>query len=140
MVESSITEITLDEIKANDGSNGSKLWILIKGKVYDVTNFKHPGGREAFLDDHGEDRWDEFDSIHSAAARKDAEKFYIGVLAKPKKDNTSKNTSNSQQSSSENTKDDKKTKQTPSVLPPLLILVLAYFIFFKYNMLGIFNR
>ena len=26
------------------------LWLLIHGKVYDVSNFKHPGGTDILLD------------------------------------------------------------------------------------------
>ena len=29
------------------------LWLLIAGKVYDVTNFKHPGGQQLLISNAG---------------------------------------------------------------------------------------
>merc|ERR1711976_534941 len=46
------------ELLQNDGEDGNKLWVLIQGKVYDVTDFKHPGGKEILMDDIGVDRYD----------------------------------------------------------------------------------
>jgi cytochrome b involved in lipid metabolism len=31
------------------------LWLLIEGKVYDVTKFKHPGGKRILLNEAGKD-------------------------------------------------------------------------------------
>lgn len=42
--------ITADELEANDGTDGNRLWICIKNIVYDVTDFhEHPGGMEEFI-------------------------------------------------------------------------------------------
>ena len=71
--------ISRSELLENDGQDGKKLWVLIHGKVYDVTNFKHPGGKEILMDEIGEDRGDEFESIHSPAAKRDMPKYLIGI-------------------------------------------------------------
>lgn len=77
--------ITLKELEENNGEDGNKLWVLIGGKVYDCTNFKHPGGKEILMDPIGEDREDEFNSIHSPAAKEEMGKYYIGYLKEEEK-------------------------------------------------------
>ncbi len=78
-MESTDREFSLEEIKANDGQNGKKLWIIIGGNVYDVTNYEHPGGRDILEDEIGVDRLDEFNSIgHSQAAKDQMKKYLIG--------------------------------------------------------------
>src|SRR6185437_8772181 len=78
-------KITLEELKAQDGVDGHDLWVLIHGKVYDMTKFKHPGGKDILMDEIGEDREDEFDSIHSPAAKAEMKKLYIGDFFKEEK-------------------------------------------------------
>lgn len=73
-------KIKMSEFKQNNGENGNKLWVLIDNKVYDLTDFSHPGGNEILMDDHGIDRLDEFESIHSPAAKKQMVKFLIGEI------------------------------------------------------------
>ena len=41
----------LDEIF--DHRTKDSLWLLIDNKVYDVTNFKHPGGKQILLANAG---------------------------------------------------------------------------------------
>lgn len=36
-----LKEYTIDEIKERDGENGKPLWVIIKGKVYDMSNLRH---------------------------------------------------------------------------------------------------
>jgi len=76
--------ITLNELKENDGTNGKQLWILIDGKVYDVSYYDHPGGIEVYKQedpDNFEDFHENFESIgHSPTAYKLMKKFYIGNL------------------------------------------------------------
>mmetsp|Transcript_20872 Transcript_20872/g.21653 ORF Transcript_20872/g.21653 Transcript_20872/m.21653 type:complete len:143 (-) Transcript_20872:67-495(-) len=127
-----LKEYTLEEIKVNDGEDDKPLWIIINGEVLDVTKFakSHPGGAEALYDEHGEDRFDEFDSIHSKSAKNDAKKYVIGKVKKDIKDNS-------------NGKENIKTKETSSglaVLMPVLILILSYIFIFKYNILGFFDK
>ncbi|KAJ9465468.1 Cytochrome b2 [Diplonema papillatum] len=58
--------VTAEEL-AGHATEGS-LWIAIRGKVYDVTNFgaDHPGGDEVLARCAGKDATEEFDSVHSA--------------------------------------------------------------------------
>jgi cytochrome b involved in lipid metabolism len=109
---------TLDEIKQNNGEDGNKLWILIDGKVYDVTDYKHPGGREFLEDNIGEDRHDEFEAQgHSQAARTELKKFFIGKLKE--------DPNNPVQAK----KSEKLQKQNqPGLLFPILVLIIILFI------------
>ena len=78
--------ITLEELKENDGKNGKPFWILIEGRVYDVSYYDHPGGIEKYTQedpDYYEDLYEQFESIgHSPSAYKLLKKFYIGNLKK----------------------------------------------------------
>ena len=60
-------------------------WLLISGKVYDVTPFmeEHPGGDEVLLAATGKDATDDFEDVgHSDDARSLMEKYYIGEVDK----------------------------------------------------------
>lgn len=121
-------EYTIEQILENDGNEGRKLWILIKGSIYDVSSFLHPGGRDALQEDHGDDRWDDFKSIHSKETQKSAEKYKIGTLKL-------------KQEVKVETKDTKEQVQTKTpTWIPFLVLFLAYALFFKYDLLGFFKR
>lgn len=72
--------ITKSELVKNNGEEGNKLWVLIDGKVYDVTGFNHPGGIEILMEDQENDRFDEFESIHSPAAKRQMTKYLIGTI------------------------------------------------------------
>ncbi len=127
-MESNLRKITQKELLKNNGEYGNNLWILIHGHIYDVTDFKHPGGRDNLLDDHGEDRGEEFDSIHSASAKRDLKQKLIGKLVedepKPKEQIVSKKDD-----------DEIKVKQTSitTILIPFAIiaLIILYYIFNK---------
>ncbi|CAK9869535.1 unnamed protein product [Sphagnum jensenii] len=59
-------------------------WMVIHGKVYDVTKFldDHPGGDEVLLQTAGTDATDEFDDAgHSDNAKVQMEDFYLGDCA-----------------------------------------------------------
>ena len=58
------------------------VWIVVKGKVYDCTEYLdlHPGGADSILINAGEDATDDFVAIHSTKATKMLDKFYIGDL------------------------------------------------------------
>lgn len=61
----------------------SSCWIVIRDKVYDVTNFldEHPGGREIILEHAGMDATTVFQDIsHSIEAQKILSKYQIGEL------------------------------------------------------------
>ncbi|KAK8974215.1 hypothetical protein V6N11_034584 [Hibiscus sabdariffa] len=58
-------------------------WLLISGKVYDVTQFleEHPGGDEVLIAVAGRDATDDFEDIgHSDDARGMMEKYCIGEV------------------------------------------------------------
>uniref|UniRef100_A0A2N9IUW5 Cytochrome b5 heme-binding domain-containing protein n=1 Tax=Fagus sylvatica TaxID=28930 RepID=A0A2N9IUW5_FAGSY len=58
-------------------------WLVISGKVYDVTPFMedHPGGDEVLLSGTGKDATNDFEDVgHSDSAREMMEKYYIGEI------------------------------------------------------------
>ena len=71
---------TADEVKEHNKKDDC--WVIVKGKVYDVTNFdKHPGGIGILRDHGGADATVEFDTEgHSATAKKQMAEFLIGKL------------------------------------------------------------
>jgi len=74
--------VTQEEFKNNDGKDGRKLFILIKGKIYDVTNFDHPGGREVHERDRLTDKEISFfiEEGHNQLTTEDLDKYYFGLL------------------------------------------------------------
>jgi len=77
-----LIKVKPEEIVKNNGKQGKPLWILIHDKVYDITHFNHPGGRDVFKFENEDDmdKGDEFDSIHAPASKKQADKYLIGEL------------------------------------------------------------
>lgn len=75
---------SLDEVAANNGSDGSRVWIIIKGGVYDVTDFidSHPGGGELIKEFAGKDATKAFNKAgHSSDATTDLKKYKIGIVS-----------------------------------------------------------
>lgn len=74
----------MDELKENNGEGGGKLWVLIDGKIYDLTDFDHPGGEECLKQQsiyYYKDKLEEFEEVgHSPAAVKMMKKYLIGKL------------------------------------------------------------
>ncbi|KAK4764452.1 hypothetical protein SAY87_013890 [Trapa incisa] len=69
--------------EASRHSSRDDCWIVIDGKVYDVSSYldEHPGGDDVVLDATGKDATDEFeDAGHSKEARELLETFCIGEL------------------------------------------------------------
>lgn len=127
-----LKEISLEEIKQNDGKDGKPLWIIINSKIYDVSSFKHPGGREALTDDHGEDRHEEFESIHSKAAKEQTKNYLIGKL---KEDPDEKNNK-----ASKNGRLAKEKAGGINMILPISILIAAYLLIFRLNIFGFFDK
>jgi cytochrome-b5 reductase len=74
-------EFSYSDVAAHKSENDC--WIVIHGKVYDVTEFldKHPGGADIIMDDAGADVTTQFeDTGHSDDARKDMLKYEVGVI------------------------------------------------------------
>ncbi|KAI3967832.1 hypothetical protein MKX01_011007 [Papaver californicum] len=58
-------------------------WLLISGKVYDVTEFmeNHPGGDQVLLTASGKDATEDFEDVgHSESAKEMLVKYYIGEI------------------------------------------------------------
>ena len=76
-------KFNLEELKLFDGKDGKRLYVLIHGKVYDVTDFDHPGGSEVFIYENNEiiDLGDAFDAEgHTKSAKNMMPKYYVGDI------------------------------------------------------------
>lgn len=72
---------TLSEVEVHNSSKDC--WLIIDGKVYDVTNFleEHPGGDELLLSATGKDATDDFEDVgHSNSAREMMAEFLVGEV------------------------------------------------------------
>ncbi|EXC16929.1 putative cytochrome b5 isoform 2 [Morus notabilis] len=72
---------TLAEV--SDHNTSKDCWLIISGKVYDVTKFleDHPGGDEVLLSATGKDATDDFEDVgHSDSARDMMKEFYVGEI------------------------------------------------------------
>ncbi|CAO0789478.1 unnamed protein product [Mucor circinelloides] len=72
---------TYEEIAQHNSR--SDLWIVIEGKVYDITKFldEHPGGEEVLLDEGAKDATAAFEDVgHTDDARDLLVKYYIGEV------------------------------------------------------------
>jgi len=76
---SNLPKYKMEEIKEHNKQDD--LWLLINGKVYDVTKFipRHPGGDRIYLG-AGKDATKLFNSLHSKHAKTIMKKFLIGTL------------------------------------------------------------
>ncbi|KAJ8755526.1 hypothetical protein K2173_019324 [Erythroxylum novogranatense] len=69
--------------QVSEHNNAKDCWLIIDGKVYDVTKFleDHPGGDEVLLTATGKDATDDFEDVgHSTSAREMMEQFYVGEI------------------------------------------------------------
>ncbi|KAK1257896.1 hypothetical protein QJS04_geneDACA024203 [Acorus gramineus] len=72
---------TLEDVSKHNTSEDC--WLIINGKVYDVTKFleDHPGGDEVLLSGTGKDATDDFEDVgHSTSARAMMDGFYVGEI------------------------------------------------------------
>jgi len=75
--------VTLAELRANN--HKKCLWVLVHGKVYDVTKFldEHPGGDEVILAESGQDATEAFEDVgHSDEARELLPGMLVGEFEK----------------------------------------------------------
>ncbi|MCE0481889.1 Cytochrome b5 [Datura stramonium] len=73
----------LDFGEVSEHDNKGDCWLVISGKVYDVTSFldDHPGGDDVLLTATGKDATDDFEDVgHSDDAREMMKKYYIGEI------------------------------------------------------------
>ena len=80
--------ITMEEFEQGDGEEGRKLYILMAGKVYDVTHFKHPGGNDVHVQKRLDDKIYQFSQVrgHSNMPANLLEKYLVGYLKDKKED------------------------------------------------------
>jgi cytochrome b involved in lipid metabolism len=82
MSSPNLKEFTIEELKLKNGKEGRELYVLIEGKVYDITSYKHPGGNDVFeqTEDY-QDLVEKFLEVgHSSTADRLMKKFLIGEL------------------------------------------------------------
>ena len=77
-----LKEFSIDELGQYDGKEGRNLYVLLEGKVYDLTEYNHPGGKEVFEQNGNyQDLQDAFFEVgHSSTAERLKKKYLIGVL------------------------------------------------------------
>ncbi|TPX72950.1 hypothetical protein SpCBS45565_g00388 [Spizellomyces sp. 'palustris'] len=80
-------EYTIDQVASHN--NEESLWIIVDGRVYDLTNFAdlHPGGLTVLLEVAGKDATQEFYGLHrQSVLAKFGPKYEIGTIkgVKPK--------------------------------------------------------
>ncbi|NWT56416.1 CYB5B protein, partial [Erythrocercus mccallii] len=71
----------LEEVAKRNSSR--EAWLVIHGRVYDVTRFleEHPGGEEVLLEQAGRDATESFEDVgHSTDAREMLKQYYIGEV------------------------------------------------------------
>ncbi|KAH7296228.1 hypothetical protein KP509_26G014600 [Ceratopteris richardii] len=72
---------TLEQVSQH--STSKDCWLIISGKVYDVTKFldDHPGGDEVLLSATGKDATNDFEDVgHSSSAKGMMEEYYVGDI------------------------------------------------------------
>ncbi|XP_072375617.1 uncharacterized protein [Diabrotica undecimpunctata] len=85
---------SIDEIAKHDGSEESRIWIIIKKNVYDVTDYieEHPGGADVIKECAGKDATREFENIgHSLDAKNRLKKLKVGEVNEEGGKNTTSN-------------------------------------------------
>ncbi|CAN8314337.1 unnamed protein product [Cochlearia groenlandica] len=111
-------------------------WILIHGKVYDVSTFidEHPGGDNVLLAVTGKDASIDFDDVrHSEEAKETMKKYCIGEVDQSTVPVTVKYIPPWEKKEEEITKKEYGNNMIVYLIP-LLILAVAFFLrFFYYN-------
>ncbi|XP_077166579.1 cytochrome b5 type B isoform X1 [Paroedura picta] len=73
--------LTLAEVATRNSER--EAWLVIHGRVYDVTRFlnEHPGGEEVLLEQAGRDATESFEDVgHSVDAREMLDQYLIGEV------------------------------------------------------------
>ncbi|KFK31291.1 hypothetical protein AALP_AA6G093400 [Arabis alpina] len=117
---------TLTEVSQH--SSPQDCWIVIEGKVYDVTKFldDHPGGDEVILTATGKDATDDFEDVgHSSTAKAMLDEYYVGDIDSATAPTKTKFVPPSKQTESIQDKSSDLVIKILQFLVPLLILGLA---------------
>jgi len=90
-------------------------WVVVKGKVYDVSKFDdHPGSKDILVEFSGGDATEEFEDIgHSQTALDMMKSYYIGDYVAPEKEELPATA---------------KGRNPFLLLAPILIMLLALFV------------
>ncbi|MFS7925028.1 putative cytochrome b5-like heme/steroid binding domain, cytochrome b5, heme-binding protein [Helianthus anomalus] len=122
--------VSLHEVSKHDNKNDC--WLIISGKVYDVTPFldDHPGGDEVLLLATKKDATEDFEDVgHSQNARNMLADYYVGDIDINSMPQKGKQPPGSQQAAAS-------SGGSYSILMfvlPLLMLVLAYGLYYYAN-------
>ena len=79
--DAALKTYTWEEVRQHNTEDS--LWVVMYGRVYDVTEFQidHPGGPDVLEHIAGQDGTDEFENIlHTKKARQMAHKYLIGKV------------------------------------------------------------
>ncbi|KAH0492035.1 hypothetical protein TgHK011_007002 [Trichoderma gracile] len=79
------TIVTVSQLAEHADKEGSSLWFIVEGHVYDGTAFlsSHPGGEQSIRLVAGDDATDDFMAIHSMDAKRMLRDYHIGRLEHP---------------------------------------------------------
>lgn len=79
-LSSMVKTFTIEEVEKHNSEESA--WIVVDNGVYDATPYldDHPGGPASIVMNAGSDCTEEFMAIHSSAAKKALEEYYIGDL------------------------------------------------------------
>uniref|UniRef100_F6RNJ3 Cytochrome b5 heme-binding domain-containing protein n=1 Tax=Monodelphis domestica TaxID=13616 RepID=F6RNJ3_MONDO len=80
-METGVTYFRLEEVAKHNSAKD--LWLVIHGRVYDVTSFvvEHPGGEKVLMEQAGRDGTEGFEGAgHSSDAREMLGQFCIGEI------------------------------------------------------------
>lgn len=80
-------ELRVHNVVGNGGSKKDDLWVLVNGKVYDLSKFyrNHPGGPDIIEEWAGKDGTKVFeDAGHPKNSKKEMETYLIGEYVEPR--------------------------------------------------------
>jgi cytochrome b involved in lipid metabolism len=87
-----VRKVTKEQLRVHDKFGDPKgvddLWVLVDGKVYDLSTFykQHPGGYDIIEEYAGKDASKVFkDAGHPASAKKEMESYLVGNYVQPRR-------------------------------------------------------
>jgi cytochrome b involved in lipid metabolism len=123
------TKRTISLAEASQHRSEKDCWLIIHGKVYDVTAFldEHPGGYDIVVAASGKDGTEDFEEIgHSSTAKEMLADYYIGEYeggdARPVADSTTTSVPDRKSSSGVG-------GAIKALLLPLIVILIAYVVY-----------